>query len=177
MAVSRASVIKGFHETTRQQGDLRVSADYSLQIDGYENTWLFCKTQFWPQLTPGEGIEITTPLGSGMWQPSQSKFHQQASVTFQESASGVISQMFQDLLICKGGTTADGGNGTGRFSAWVYYGTPENFIERARIEHAFISAEEPVETDWESRTQIITIPSTIFYHFYGQYEKGAGNLC
>lgn len=181
MAVTRASVIKGFHESARAQGDMRVSADYSLQIDGFEDHWLFCRTQFWPLLTAGEGIEVPSPLGAAMWQPSQSKFHQQAQVTFQESSSGIIQSMFKDMLVCTNQQgSVDGKAGMARFNAWVYYGTPgepEKYIQRARIEHAFIVVDEPVETDWESRTEIITIPGTIYYHFYGQYEDGSGNLC
>lgn len=30
---------------------------------------------------------------------------------------------------------------------------------------------EPIETDWENRTQIITVPATLFFHFYGEYEQ------
>lgn len=170
MAVTRASVIKGFHDASRLSGDKRIAADYSLQIDGYEDQWLLCKSQFWPELTPGEGIEVPTPLGAAMWQPSQCKFHQQANVTFQETTDGTISKMFKDMLICKDQTS------TARFNAWVYYGTPESYIQRARIEHAFITA-EPIETDWENRTQLITIPTTVFFHYYGQTEDGSGNLC
>lgn len=170
MAVTRASVINGFHESSRVSGDKRVAADYSLQIDNFEDRWLLCKSQFWPELTPGEGIEVPTPLGSAMWQPSQCKFHQQAQVTFQESKSGIIQAMFNSLLLCSNGA------GAARFNAWVYYGTPESYIQRARIMDAFITA-EPVEVDWENRTQIVTIPATIFYHFYGEYEDGTGSLC
>lgn len=170
MAVTRASVIKGFHDASRLSGDKRVAADYSMQIDGFEDRWLLCKSQFWPELTAGEGIEVPTPLGAAMWQASQCKFHQQSQMTFQESKAGIISQMFKDMLICEPGGSA------ASFNAWIYYGTPEAYIQRARIEYAFLTA-EPVETDWENRTQIITIPTTIFYHYYGQTESGAGELC
>lgn len=169
MAVTRASVIKGFHDASRATGDKRVAADYSLQIDGHEGAWLLCKSQFWPELTVGEGIEVPTPLGAAMWQPSQCKFHQQSQVTFQESRHGIIQAMFESLLMSASAA------GAARFNAWVYYGTPENYIQRARIQDAFITA-EPVEVDWESRTQLVTVPSTIFYHFYGEYESGAGAL-
>lgn len=179
MAVTRASVIKGFHEAARAHGDMRIAADYSLQIDGQEGSWLYIRSQFWPMLTPGEGIEVPTPLGAAMWQPSQAKFHQQSSITLQESADGRVSSLFQSLLTCPG---SDGDiitpiNSPSRFDAWVYYGTPENWIERARIRYAFLQAEPIDDPDWESRTQITTIPATIFYHFYGEYEKGTGGLC
>ena len=176
MAVTRASVIKGFHEAARQHGDMRVASDFSLQIDGYEEIWLYIRSQFWPMLTPGEGIEVPSPLGSAMWEPSQAKFHQQSAITLQESATGMVSQMFQNMLMCQGAIGVPI-NSTARFNAWVYYGTPENWIERAKIEHAFIQAEPIDAPDWESRTQPLTIQANIFYHFYGQVEKGAGNLC
>lgn len=169
MAVTRASVIKSFHDTSRAMGDKRVAADYSLQIDGHEDSWLLCKSQFWPELTAGEGIEVPTPLGAGMWQPSQCKFHQQSQVTFQESKHGIIQAMFADLLLCSNPA------GAARFNAWVYYGTPDSYVQRARILDAFITA-EPVEVDWENRTQLVTVPATVFYHFYGQYESGT-DIC
>lgn len=177
MAVTRASVIKSFHDTARAHGDMRIAADYSLQIDGHEDSWLYIRSQFWPMLTAGEGIEVPTPLGAALWQPSQAKFHQQSSITMQESADGQVSSLFEALLECQTRTDAAPINSTARFNAWVYYGTPHNWLERARIYDAFLQAEPIDDPDWESRTQILTIPATIFYHFYGEYEKGTGGLC
>lgn len=176
MAVTRASIIKGFHDESRLSGDKRVASDYSLQIDGYEDQWLYCKSQFWPLLTAGEGIEVPTAMGSAMWQPSQTKFHQQANVTFEENAYGSVNAMLVNLLTCRAAEIGYG-SGASRFSGWVYYGSPEQFIQRARIRDAFMSA-EPVEVDWENRTQLVTIPGTLFYHFYGEYEAGnTDSLC
>lgn len=179
MAVSSASLIKEFHDQTRLTGDKRVSADYSLQIvdtdatsSALQGAWLYCQNQFWPQLTPGEGIEVPTPLGAAMWQPSQVKFHQQAQVTFQETAAGTIQRMFEDLLACAPGA----GRPRGRFAARVYYGTPDRYIQYAEIEHCFLTA-EPIETGWENRTQIVTIPATIYYHFYGKVVGSSGEEC
>lgn len=175
MSVTRASIIKGFHESYRTAGDKRVASDYSLEIEGFADAWLYCKSQFWPVLTPGEGIEDATPLGSAMWQPSQTKFHQQAQITFIENSIGTVNKLFEDLLFA----ASDGFPGGKRFNAWVYYGTPGagNFKQCAQICDAFMTV-EPLEVDWENRTQLVTFPATIFYHFYGKYEgpkvKGQG---
>lgn len=175
MAVTRAGVMKGFHDKSRQMGDKRIAADYSFQIDGFENEWLLCKGMFWPDLTAGEGIEVPTALGGAMWQPSQVKFHQQSQVTFQETTAGHIQKLFDALLLNK--QTISGFNqesGASRFNAWIYYGTPMDYIQRARIRDAFLTA-EPIEVDWENRTQLVTVTATVYYHFYGEYQ-GNGRI-
>lgn len=172
MSVTTAGYIHSLHDTARLQGDKRVAADYSFQIDGYEDKWLYCKAQFWPVLSASEGIEVATPLGGAMWQPSQTKFNQQAQLVFEETHAGDINVLLNNVLQCRVADSSRMGDGAARFSAWVYYGTPDVWRERARIWDCFMTV-EPVETDWENRTQIITIPATLFYHFYGEYEQNA----
>jgi hypothetical protein len=195
MAVTRASVIKDFHHASRKHGEMRVASDFSLGIiptysnlianDGggddmglndHDSIWLYIKSQFWPELTPGEGIEVPTPLGSAMWQPSQCKFHQQASITFQESADAQVHQFLDALLECKAVGTHT--TSTGRFDAYVYYGTPDHYIERRKIEDAFIVIDEATETNWESRTEILTFNAMIYFHYYGETDAPASaDLC
>lgn len=187
MAVTRASAIKEFHQQSRAHGGMRVASDFSFQIDAasisdggsgddtIDSMWLYTKSQFWPELTVGEGIEVPTPVGSGMWQPSQSKFHQQASITFQDSSDGMLNRFFAALTACRAIGSAQ--TATGRFNAWVYYGTPNAYVERRKIEHAFIVVDEPAEANWESRTEILTFNAMIYYHYYGETEFGGGNLC
>jgi hypothetical protein len=187
MAVTRGAVIHEFHKQSRAHGEMRVASDFSFQIDAvsvgagaaedasFDHLWLYTKSQFWPVLTPGEGIEVPTALGSAMWQPSQCKFHQQASITFQESADGVIQQFLDKLLECRQTGTAT--TSTGRFDAWVYYGTPESYFERRKIVDSFLVIDEATETNWESRTEILTLNAMLYYHYYGEQETGDGNLC
>ncbi len=160
MAVSTGSYMKGFQETTRTLGHKATADEFTMEIKGFEHTYLLVKTQFWPELSVGETIEIPTVLGSKMVQPAQVNFTFQKSIALQETNAGVISKMLVELL-CNGGT----------FDAKVYHGTPQNFVEAREIIECHLVLEMP-ETDFENRTQPLLFTGQIAGHYYGETITG-----
>ena len=160
MTVSTPQYLKGFSESTRALGRKAINSDFTIEIEGYEGMFLLTKQCPWPVLTTGGEIEVPTPLGSTVWEAQQVKTAQQGAISFLETAAGDIDQMLVDLI-------KDGGY----FNAKIYEGTPKKYLRYKRIEDCFIQL-DPVDRDWENRSQVLTFSGTMFYHYYGDVTKG-----
>lgn len=167
MTVSTGSYMKGLYDSTTNMGAKVISSDFTFQIAGFEDTYLLAKQCPWPELSPTGEIEVPIPLGATMWEPQQLKFAQQGQVSFLETVAGNVEQMMVDLIL-------RGGNYKGlydTFDAWIYEGTPQNYLRRKRIINCFIQM-DPVDRDWENRSQPLMFSGTMFYHYFGEIEEG-----
>lgn len=160
MTVSNAAYMKGFYDTTNALGAKVISSDFTFEIVGFENLFLLAKQCPWPVLTPSEAIEVPTILGAAYWEKSQVKFNQQGPVAFQETVVGHIDKLLIDLL-----------TQGGEFDARIYEGTPQKYLRAKKISKCTIAA-EPVDRDWENRTQPLIITGTMFYHYFGEVIPG-----
>ncbi len=161
MTVSTSALLKGHYDATRAQGLKAISSDFSLEIEGFETSWLKCKQFPWPQTSSAGEIEVPMPLGAMMYQPQQLKIAHQGQITLLEDVAGSVDQMLVNL-ITKGGT----------FNAKVYEGTPQKYLRVKRVVDCFFQVDDP-DRDWENRAQVLSIAGTVFFHYFG--ETGAGN--
>lgn len=160
MTVSNAAYLKSFHDVTVGLGHKIINSDFTFEIEGFERYYMLAKQCPWPILTPTEGIEVPTVLGAALWEKGQVKFNQQGAVAFQETQLGHIDKLLIDL-IAKGG----------EFNAKIYEGTPQKFLIAKKIIKCTIQA-DPIDRDWENRTQPMMITGTMFYHYYGETVPG-----
>ncbi len=161
MSIQSAAYQKLTYGIMSAMGAKAVSSDASLQIDGFDSMWLLCKQFPHPVVGIGGEIEIPGPNGSAHWQPQQVKTNYQGPATFSETEVGHVETFLIDALM---------GNG-GRFSGWVYEGTPDRYSARRRIRDAFFVPDTP-DRDWENRSQVLNISGTMFYHYFGEIESG-----
>lgn len=162
MAINTGSYLKGFYDKTTNLGLKAINSDFTLEIEGYEGSYLLVKQAPWPELSPQGEIEISTPLGATAWQPQQVKVAQQGSITLYETVAGDIEQMMVDMLV----------NG-GVFNAKIYEGTPQHYVRVKTMRDCFLQLDQP-DRDWENRSQVLTFTGTIFYHYFGECEEGSG---
>lgn len=160
MAVSTGAFLKGFHDTAVTMGAKIISSDFTIEIEGFESMYLLTKQCPWPILTTGEGIEIPSVLGTAMWQPGQVKINQQGAIAFEETVAGSADNLLVALLL-RGG----------EFNAKIYEGTPTKYLRYKKISKCSLNC-EPVDRDWENRTQPLLITGNMFYHFYGEVVEG-----
>lgn len=162
MAINTGSYLKGFYDKTTSLGQKAINSDFTFEIEGFEGTYLLAKQCPWPDLTPQGEIEIATPLGATAWQPQQNKVAQQGSITLYETVAGDIEQLLVNLI--KEGAT---------FNAKIYEGTPQHYVRVKTIRDCFMQL-DPVDRDWENRSQVLTFTGTLFYHYFGECEEGSG---
>lgn len=162
MSLSSPEVLKGFYNLARAVGDKAINSDSYFEPEGFPQTGILIKQFPWAVLTPGGEIESPGPMGSASWQPQQLKVNQQGQVTFTETVTGAVQSFLRSL-------NAAGG----RFNATIYEGSPDRFYRAIKIRDAFIVL-DPVDRDWENRTQVLTFSGTLFFHFYG--EELPGNI-
>lgn len=160
MSLSSPEVLKGFYNLAKAVGDKAINSDSFFEPEGYPQLGILIKQFPWPVLSPGGEIEVPGPMGSGSWQPQQLKVHQQGQISISETITGTAQQFLNTLNV----------NG-GRFNGTVYEGSPDRFYRAIKIRDAFIQL-DPVDRDWENRTQVLTFSGTLFFHFYGETIPG-----
>ncbi len=160
MTVSNPGYLKSFSDATRAMGRKAINSDFTVEIEGYEGMYLLTKQCPWPVITTGGEIEVPSPLGGTIWEAQQVKTAQQGAIGFMETVAGNVDQMLVDIL-------KDGGY----FNAKIYEGTPKKYVRYKRIEECFIQL-DPVDRDWENRSQPLTFAGTMFYHYYGEVVDG-----
>ena len=166
MAVSTGNYLKGFYTKTRAMGDKAINSDMAFEIEGFESHWLLAKQAPWAELSTAGEIEVPTPLGAALWQPQQAKVNQQGSITLMETVAGDIDDLLLNIL-----------TNQGLFNATIYEGVPTNYIRKKKYYDCFIQM-DPIDRDWENRSQILIFTGTLFYHYFGDIEKGSadGNM-
>lgn len=160
MSLQSAEVLKSFYNLAKAVGDKAINSDAFFEPEGFPQVGILMKQFPWPVLTPGGEIEIPMPNGSAGWQMQQLKVHQQGQVTFSETVNGIAQSFFNDV-------NARGG----RFNATVYEGSPDRFYRAVKIRDAFVVM-EPVDRDWENRSQVLTFSGTLFFNFFGETIPG-----
>jgi len=160
MTVSTSAYLKGFYDSTVAIGAKVIASDFALEIEGFEGNWLLAKQCPWPTVTPAGEIEIPTALGAKQWQSQQLDVAQQGQVSLQETVAGSIDNMLIGIIM----------NG-GYFNAKIYEGTPVKYLRYKRIVDCFIRC-DPLDRDWENRSQPLMFNGTMFYHYFGEIEEG-----
>lgn len=162
MAVSNVQYLKGFFDKTKAMGAKAINSDATMEIEGHEASYLLIKQMPWPVLSSAGEIEVPMPLGSMTWQPQQLKTAMQSQVSMSETVSGNIDKMLLELL-----TTG------GVFNAKIYQGTPQKYVRYKRLRDCFLQL-DPVDCDWENRTQVLTFSGTLFFNYFGEVVEGQG---
>jgi hypothetical protein len=160
MAVSNAGMLKGIHDDMAAIAAKAVSSDFTAVIKGFEQYQLLTNKAPWAVLTPGEPMEIPGPMGTASWQPSQVKTHMQGAMSFLETENGMVDNMLIALL-------ASGG----QFEMTLYEGTPDKFSRGKKYRKCTFVA-EPLDRDWESRSQPMIVEGTLFFHYFGEDIDG-----
>lgn len=160
MTVSINKHLKGYYDKTKALGLKVVNSDFTLEIEGFEGTYLLAKQCPWPVTTVAGEIEVPTPLGVPIYEPQQIKPAKQGQVSLMETVDAPIDQLLVDLI-----------TGGGTFNAKIYEGTPDRFLSFKRIVDCFIQVDDP-DRDWENRSQILMMTGTMFYHYYGEITQG-----
>ena len=124
----------------------------------------------WAELSPQGEIEIPMPMGSKMWQPQQVSPAQQGQIAIFETIDQRIDNMMIDLISNSGAYR--GAHGT--FNCWIYEGTVDKYIVRKRYLDCFCQM-DPLDRDWENRSQPLMWSGTLFFHYFGEKEKGNSN--
>ncbi|MAK91984.1 MAG: hypothetical protein CMI13_12210 [Oleibacter sp.] len=160
MAVSSTNTLQNIHSQVGAMAKKAMNSDFTVVIAGYDQFQFLTKQFPWAVLTPGEGVEVAAPMGTVEWQASQVHVNQQGAISLYETEDGMVDNMLVSMLV-NGGT----------FDCVVYQGTPERFTKAKRYRKCFINA-EPVDRDWENRTQPMMVTGTLFYHYYGEDLDG-----
>lgn len=163
MTVSTGAYLKGHYDTANAMGAKVISSDFSFEIEGYEDCWLLAKQAPWPELSPQGEIEVPMPLGATMWQAQQIKTAQQGQVSFYETVVGHMDNMLMNLLLS---------GDRFMFNAKIYEGTPQKYLRYKKLVDCFMQI-DPIDRDWENRSQPLLFSGTLFYHYFG--EVGEGN--
>lgn len=166
MTVTTGNYLKGFYDETQALGAKAVNSDFALVIEGYEDSanWLLCKQAPWPVVAPQGEIEISGPLGMNMYQAQQVKTGQQGQVTFYETISGAMEKAIQEMY-----------STDTPFNCYVYEGTPDHWFRRKLLRGCFLQI-DPVDRDFENRSQAMTVQGTLFFHYFGgkDFEENTG---
>lgn len=162
MATSTAAYFKGQYDSIEVLGRKSISSDYTMEVEGFEGTYLLCKQFPWPTVSSAGEIEVAAPLGMAYWETQNIKVNQQGSVSFYETTANSIDNMLAGI-IARGG----------RFNAKIYHGTPDNYLTMKPIYNAFLQIDNP-DTDFENRSQVLMFAGTIFFMYFG--EVVAGNV-
>lgn len=160
MTVSNAAYLKSFFNTAKASGSKTINSDFALEIKGFESSWILTKQCPWPAVSPAGEIEVSGPLGSGMWEAQQNKTNQQGQVSFMETTVGSIDQLLINLIA-----------GGGKFDATIYEGTPEKYLRAKPIYDCFVQVDNP-DRDWENRSQILLFTGTMFFHYFNEIIPG-----
>lgn len=160
MTVSNANYLKGFYDSTKAMGQKVVNSDFTLEIEGHEQTYLLARQCPWPVVAPAGEIEVPSPLGAALWEPQQIRVNHQGQVSLMEVTAGSIDQMLVDIITA-GGT----------FNAKIYEGTPQKYLRYKRITDCFIQVDDP-DRDWENRSQVLVFSGTMFFHYFGEVVEG-----
>ena len=153
-----------YHEAnlrmTLAMGDKVNAGDATFEPVGFDGLYLLIK-QF-PHPKVGGGAEIEVPMaGGGTYfeqQPMETKF--QSSLMFLETTAGTVQQFLRDVVA-----------GGGFFDARIYDGTPQRHFRSYLLERCFCRV-EPVDRDWENRSQVLQIAATLYGHYFGKETPG-----
>lgn len=165
MAVSKAPFAKEIFDNVGSMGDKIMGSDAQLVFEGYEEFALQIQGFPMPVYTPGEGAEVPMPMGLVRWQPTQGAIHQQGGITLQETVTGVTFKALAQILNNAGGVHR---------KAKIYEGTKDRFLRFYPIYESYITLESG-ERNWESRTQVLNLTGTLYYHYFGEIVTGGAS--
>lgn len=153
--------IAGEHyAASRAQGRKAISSDFTAVINGQEALWILTKQIPWAfQGSAGE-IEVPMPLGLAGWERQQNKVNKQGTITFFETVDHKIEQGLRAIL-------ANGSDQGGWFDLKVFHGVPNKHIGGKEYKDCFFVPDD-ADTDWENRSQILTVTGQLFFHYFGK---------
>lgn len=126
---------------------------------GFNGIELLVKSFSTPYLSGGEAYETFGP-GFRTFDQAQPDTSFQSAITFYDTEAGTTRQFLTDIV-------AQGGF----IDAWIYEGTADRYTAAYLLERCIIKV-DPVERDFESRTQSLLISGQISYNFFGTRKPG-----
>jgi len=163
MSVASIKSAKASYDATRALGSTAVSSDFTLNIDGYENSYLLITQAPHMLLGPGEAIDVPDPGGLFHREPSQIKIAGDGQCTIKETVAGHAEDMLLDMLM------------SGKqfmFDCWLKDGADPNFYRyKWRYRHCFFIP-EVTQRDWANRAEIFSRSGTLYFHYFGEREQG-----
>ena len=161
MALSTFDLLKENHNIKQTLSADAVNSDATLVIDGYDS--LFIKIKSFPDPSSGinSNIEVPMPLGNTYDKPGQRKTSFNGSASFIETEDRTVGRMLQEIV--------DNG---GYFNAWLYQGTPSHYVNRKRLENCFFVQTAPLQRDFTSNTEVLTIEGDMYGNYFGEMETG-----
>lgn len=159
MSVSSGGYIEPLHKQANAQGRPLLQNEFTLVVDGFEDSFLYFKQFPIPVLSTGDAIDRPSVLGTKTKVPGQTKFDKEGPFSLIENEAGQANRLLLKM-ICNGGQK----------DAWVYHGTPKFYTWKRRIKELALAADLP-DADFESAT-ILTLSGTATYMFYGEEVKG-----
>lgn len=163
MTISTGAFLKNHYNSAAALGLKAINSDFTLVIEGYEKNWLLCKQAPWAELSPQGEIEIALPNGAKGWQPQQVATAQQGQVAFYETTTNSIDNMLIGFLA----NTGLAAGSYAMFNCTVYEGTPERHLGGRYYQDCFVQM-DPLDRDWENRSQPLMWSGTMFYHYFGE---------
>ena len=160
MANSQLGVLGQMHSVIRGMGRKAINSDYSCSIEGFEDLWALTKQCPFPYSGSAGEIEVAGPLGSAMWERQQNKTAKQGTITFMETNEHRIDQAMRSMI-------AQSGEQGGWFNIKVFHGVPNKHIGGKILVDCFFVPDD-LDTDWENRSQLLTVTGQLFYHYYGE---------
>lgn len=161
MALSSFELLKSNFNLKQSLSADATNSDATLVIDGFDN--LFIKIKSFPDPTSNiaESIEVPMPLGNTYDKPGQRKSAFSGSASFIETEDRTIEKMLREL----------NDNG-GYFDATLYQGTPTHHVNRKRLINCFFVQTAPVQRDFSSNTEVLTIEGDFHGNYFGEFEEG-----
>ena len=160
MANTPLNVLGQHYSNTRAMGRKAINSDYTFQIEGHEDLWLLTKQCPFPYSSSAGEIEVAAPQGATMWERQQNKVAKQGTITFFETNQHRIDKALKDII-------AQSGEEGGWFNAKAFHGVPNKHIGGKLLVDCFFVADD-IDTDWENRSQLLTVTGQLFYHYFGE---------
>lgn len=161
MTVTAPEYLKGVYGISRALGDKLMSSDFTFQVVGNEDLGLLFKGFSLPFVSTGEAVEVPLPLGAAGWQSSQVQINQQSPIVVMETVLGHYEKFLKALISSR----------NGKFNAKIYSGTPDRYYRVWTIQDCSIKA-DPADIDMEARQQLLVVPGTLSYMYFGESQPG-----
>lgn len=162
MAVTSGAYLQQNYNLDQSIGPAATNSDATLVIIGYENIYVKTKAFPDPVSLTAEPIVVPLPLGNETNKPGQAKTSFSGSATFVETEKRDIERIFNEIKVKTGGY----------FDAWLYQGTPDNYVNRKKLRNCFFSVSAPVQRDFQSNTEVLLLEGDITGNYFNEIEEG-----
>jgi len=135
---------------------------YSIVVDGFEDSPLRCKPSPWPSNAPRGAVETAGATGASQWQVQAPTVTGKGAIAIHEPAANSADPLLLEIL-----------TRCGQFDATLYQGMPDAFVCAKRIHGAFLVLNDAslAERDWHNphnRVHRLIISGMLHYHYFGE---------